>query len=109
MMAAEYKTLPAPMQDTVVRFFDDNETWLTRVLKQGREKGTLQFVGSPNEMARMIVSGLEGAMLVARPFDDISRFQASARHLLASLTPPSPKAARPQNATGGVRRPRVPR
>jgi len=85
MMAAEYETLPAQMQDAVVRFFDENETWLTRVLKQGREIGTLEFVGSPREIARTIVSVLEGAMLVTRPFGDISRFQVATDRMLASL------------------------
>jgi TetR/AcrR family transcriptional repressor of nem operon len=96
MMAAEYKTLPAPMQDTVLRFFDYNESWLARVLEQGREKGTLEFAGSPNEIAQMVVSGLEGAMLVARPFGDISRFQAAASHLLTGLRPVAPRAGRPR-------------
>ena len=82
MMAAEYETLPAQMQDAVVRFFDANETWLTRVLKQGRQSGTLEFVGSPREIARTIVSGLEGAMLVTRAFGDISRFRAAADRML---------------------------
>jgi TetR/AcrR family transcriptional repressor of nem operon len=85
MMAAEYETLPAPMQDAVVRFFDNNESWLTRVLEQGREEGTLQFSGPPGEKARMIVSTLEGAMLVARPFGDIKRLESAASDLLASL------------------------
>ena len=44
-------------------------------------------------MARMIVSGLEGAMLVARPFDDIERFQQSAGHLLSGLRVAPPRAA----------------
>jgi len=85
MMAAEYQTLPAPMQDAVVRFFDENERWLVGVLEKGRKEGTLTFAGPPNETARMIVSGLEGAMLVARPFGDITRFQSAARHLLSGL------------------------
>ena len=85
MMAAEYQTLPAPMQDAVVRFFDENERWLARVLEQGRKEGTLTFAGPPRETARMIVSGLEGAMLVARPFGDITRFQDSSHQLLAGL------------------------
>ena len=72
MMAAEYETLPLPMQDAVVRFFEENERWVACVLEQGRREGTLAFIGPPGEMAWMIVSGLEGAMLVARPFDDIA-------------------------------------
>ena len=43
MMAAEYETLPTPMQDAVVRFFDENERWLARVLEQGRKDGDLAF------------------------------------------------------------------
>ena len=37
----------------------------------------------------MIVGGLEGAMLVARPYGDIARFQAAAANLLAGLAPAS--------------------
>jgi len=91
MMAAEYETLPAAMQDAVIRFFDNNERWLTRVLEQGRDQGTLQFTGPASDKARMIVSGLEGAMLVARPVGDIERFQVAARHLLAGLVSAPPQ------------------
>jgi TetR/AcrR family transcriptional regulator, transcriptional repressor for nem operon len=93
MMAAEYETLPPPMQDAVVRFFAENECWVTRILEQGHREGTLAFTGPPGEMARMIVSGLEGAMLVARPFDDIVRFQQSAGHLLSGVKTTRPRAA----------------
>ena len=41
MLAAEYQTLPAAMREAVVRFFDVNETWLERVLDEGRTAGTL--------------------------------------------------------------------
>jgi TetR/AcrR family transcriptional repressor of nem operon len=85
MLAAEYNTLPQPMRDAVVRFFDENEAWLSRILNEGREGGTLRFSGSPREAARMIVCGLEGAMLVARPYGDVARFQSAAHCLIASL------------------------
>jgi TetR/AcrR family transcriptional regulator, transcriptional repressor for nem operon len=86
MLAAEYQTLPAGMQKAVIRFFDQNETWLQRVLEQGHADGSLQFTGSARDTARLIVSGLEGAMLVARPYGDITRFQAAAANLLSGLT-----------------------
>ena len=85
MLAAEYQTLPAAMQDAVIRFFDHNETWLQRVLEQGRADGSLEFTGSARDTARMIVSSLEGAMLVARPYGDIARFKAAAANLLSGL------------------------
>jgi TetR/AcrR family transcriptional regulator, transcriptional repressor for nem operon len=87
MLAAEYQTLPQPMQDAVIGFFDRNETWLEEVLEQGVRDGSLQFAGSARDTARMIVGGLEGAMLVARPYGDIARFQAAAANLLAGLAP----------------------
>jgi TetR/AcrR family transcriptional repressor of nem operon len=85
MLAAEYETIPVPMRDTVLRFFEANEEWLTRVLEQGRAEGQLQFAGPPADTARMIVSSLEGALLVARPFGDITRFQMAATQVLAGL------------------------
>jgi len=87
MLAAEYQTLPAPMRDAVISFFDQNETWLERVLERGREDGSLRFAGSARDTARMIVGGLEGAMLIARPYGDVARFQAAAANLLAGLAP----------------------
>jgi TetR/AcrR family transcriptional repressor of nem operon len=85
MLAAEYSTLPEPMRDAVIRFFNENERWLTRVLEEGCATDTLQFSGLPQEAARMIVCGLEGAMLVARPYNDVARFQSAADCLIASL------------------------
>jgi TetR/AcrR family transcriptional regulator, transcriptional repressor for nem operon len=93
MLAAEYETLGGPMRDAVIVFLDENELWLERVLVQGREEGSLSFGGSARETARSIVSGLEGAMLVARPYGQIERFEAVAALLLAGLTgtpPPRP-------------------
>jgi TetR/AcrR family transcriptional regulator, transcriptional repressor for nem operon len=100
MMAAEFETLPAPMHDALIRFFDENERWVARVLEQGRKEGTLEFAGSPDSTARIIVSGLEGAMLVARPFGDISRFEESAEHLLSGVKSMPTRATR---SRGGSR------
>jgi TetR/AcrR family transcriptional repressor of nem operon len=93
ILAAEFETLPEPMRGTVLRFFNDNETWLTGVLEQGRREGALHFSGSAVEVARTIVAALEGAMLIARPYGDVARFQATATRLLAGLTRPVPTGA----------------
>ena len=86
MLAAEYDTLPEPMRQAIIGFFDDSEVWLTSVLEQGQEEGTLHLNGSASDEAQAIVSGLEGALLVARPYGDVARFQAAATRLLTSLT-----------------------
>ena len=67
MLAAEYETLPRPMAEAIVRFFDANHAWIVRVLSAGRADGTLEFAETPAR-AQTILGGLEGALLVARPY-----------------------------------------
>jgi TetR/AcrR family transcriptional repressor of nem operon len=86
MLAADYETLPQRAQESVVAFFDANEAWLERVLEEGRDDGTLHFEGPARDTARTIVTGLEGAMLVARPYGDLDRFETTVTTLLTSLT-----------------------
>jgi TetR/AcrR family transcriptional repressor of nem operon len=85
MLAAEYQTLPGPVRNAVVAFLDDNEAWLALVLEHGREDGSLRFSNTAADTARSIVSGLEGAMLVARPYGAVDRFETTAAQLLAGL------------------------
>jgi len=85
MLAADYDTLPQPMRELIIRFFDENEAWLKGVLEQGQQDGQLHTAGSMSDAAQAILSGLEGALLVARPYGDLARFQAAAARLLASL------------------------
>ena len=89
MIAAEYQTLPHPMQAVVVQFFVDNENWLSRVLEQGTTEGTIRINSTTHDAARSIIACLEGAMLVARPFHDVSRFEAASAAMLAGLRPPA--------------------
>jgi len=88
MFAAEYSTLPGPMRSELRRFFDKNEAWLARHLEQGRVNRDFQYQGSSVEMARMLTAGLEGAMLLARSFEEPERFTATAERLLAELAVP---------------------
>jgi TetR/AcrR family transcriptional regulator, transcriptional repressor for nem operon len=93
MLAADYQTLPTGMQDAVVAFFDTNEAWLERVLDDARTNAELRFSGAPRDTARMIVSAIQGAMLVAQPHHDHQRFQATATGLLASIATAAPASA----------------
>jgi TetR/AcrR family transcriptional repressor of nem operon len=85
MLAAEYRTLPLKVQQAVVGFFDRNEAWLAGVLEVGRHDHSLRFEGAPIEVARFVVSELEGAMLLARLHDDADQFEQSVRRVLSGL------------------------
>jgi TetR/AcrR family transcriptional repressor of nem operon len=85
MLAAEYTTLPEAIRRALCGFFDANDAWLSAVLELGRTEGSLSFDGEALETARLLVAALEGAMLVARPFNDAGRFATTARRLIDGL------------------------
>jgi len=87
MLAAEYPILPSAMKSEVIRFFDENQQWLAGLLKAGKGDGTLSYRGRAEDVAQGILAALEGAMLVARPYGDLAKFDAAARQLLSGLTP----------------------
>ena len=89
VLAAEYQTLPAPMQAAVTGFFEASEDWLEKVLEEGRQDASLRFTGTARETARLVVACLEGAMLVARPCRDSDRVRSVAASLLADLAGPA--------------------
>ncbi|HVV31184.1 MAG TPA: TetR/AcrR family transcriptional regulator [Mycobacteriales bacterium] len=101
MLAADYRTLPAAMREAVTAFFEENEAWLLDVLTDGEAAGQLHLTGSPRVVAQAIVGGLEGAMLLARPYGDGLRFRAVAVGLIRGLTGTVLDLAAP------VRRPRT--
>lgn len=85
MLAAEYATLPAPVQSAVRAFFDANDAWLTDVFAQGLARGTLTFSGSARDAAQVWTSTLEGALLLARSYGDPSRFRTAVARSLEQL------------------------
>ena len=85
MLAAEFATLPKPMQSALDRYFDRNDQWLAAALEEGRRQGALRFSGAPADMAQFLIGSLEGAMMLARSHGGMARFDAATRRLLAEL------------------------
>jgi len=98
MLAAEYATLPKSVKAEVTRFFDANETWLAGVLEEGKRSKDVSFGGSAIETARTMSASLEGAMMLARTYDDVERFNRAAQRLLADVAG-SPSASERKVAT----------
>ena len=85
MVAAEYATLPHPMQAAIRAFFELNESWVAMQFDQCARAGALAAAVTPLNAARTLVGALEGEMLVARAYGDPARFEAAARLLLTQL------------------------
>ena len=93
MLAAEFETLPRAMRSGVQSFFAANEAWVVKVLDEGRRGGVFEFDGSSSAVAHFIISSLEGAMLVARSYGTVARFESVSQRLLADLRVEPPARA----------------
>jgi TetR/AcrR family transcriptional regulator, transcriptional repressor for nem operon len=87
MLAAEQHTLPDPLQKAVCDFFSTNASWLRTVLEEGCADGSLRCPGTAEATASMVLSALEGALLISRLNGNVDRFTATADQLLAGLVP----------------------
>ena len=80
MLAAEYATLPAGVQDEVRGFFDEQREWLARTLSGERWPRA-----EARNVADAFLAGLEGALLVSRTDGSTARFRGIARVLIDGL------------------------
>ena len=85
ILAAGFGNLPGPIRVEVAAAFEEQVSWAARVLAEGRDRGDLAFDGPALDQARLLVSGLEGGMLLARVHDDNAHFEAVARSFLGRL------------------------
>src|SRR5258706_12248441 len=72
MLAAEYATLPKPMQEEMRHFFDANERWLIAVLQQGKREKVLKFSGAAAGAPQALIGWLETASVLTPPNPDVS-------------------------------------
>jgi TetR/AcrR family transcriptional repressor of nem operon len=85
MMAAEFETLPVPVQERLSVFFERNEDWLTGVIERGDADGELNVQGDARGMAAAFTNALEGALVVGRVRGGLASFQATIRLLRQGL------------------------
>ena len=83
-LAADFLTLPPPMQAELRTFNRELTEWLAQVLAAGRATATLHFVGSPAAKATQVLVTLAGALQAARVHDELP-FQAVVGQLRLEL------------------------
>lgn len=85
MIATTQKTIPEEVQDEVKLFWSKGEEWVQNLLEEGQETGDLELIESVQFLSRMMVSSLEGAMVVAKAFDDRTRLEDTADFMLSMV------------------------
>ncbi|MEO3413025.1 TetR family transcriptional regulator [Roseovarius sp. CAU 1744] len=66
VLAIDATTLPPRVRAEVERFFEGHHEWLSAVLRDGQRNGEIRPDINPERFAQAFVSGVEGAMMVAR-------------------------------------------
>lgn len=64
MLAVEMMSLFDRVRGVLQGFFRTHEAWLTRVLAQGAEEGTLKFSGTAEAAGRAVFATVQDCMLV---------------------------------------------
>jgi TetR/AcrR family transcriptional repressor of nem operon len=84
-LASDVAFLPSSMQARVERFFRLHLEWLEAVLAEGVEAGHLGRDVKPERAARLILSALQGASLVAWALKDTGVVRPVLKDAIASL------------------------
>lgn len=87
-LAAGVHSLPPALQAKTKEFFDLHLQWLTRLMERGAQEGGLAEGYAPGDAALLVLSGLEGASIVAIAIDDQAVVQRAFSGFLALLCPP---------------------
>jgi TetR/AcrR family transcriptional repressor of nem operon len=85
MLGAEADALPADVADAVAEFFQLNLTWLTAAFRDAQRSGQVITAQRAANLAELMLSALEGAMVVGRGSRCGAGPAAVGKNLLASL------------------------
>ncbi len=86
MLASDSESLSEDVRFEVQAFFNTSRAWLSDALEFGRRDGTLTFRGSPDLEAAQVLALYEGAMLLARAWNDVERYNEPVQRYLATVS-----------------------
>lgn len=86
MLASDVLTLPEEIQHEVRLFFQHIESWLNELLKQGIKNNVFKPVKDSRLEVALTLSILEGALLLARLYQDETRLAQAKEAVLLRLT-----------------------
>jgi len=85
VLSATQKTLCTNIQVILADFFVEQEVWLAKVFKGGRDRGVFHFSGSATSFAKLYASALQGAMLIKKSTGEPAHFDAVLEQLEGML------------------------
>jgi TetR/AcrR family transcriptional repressor of nem operon len=92
-LAGEMPALPPEMRMRVERFFTTHHAWLAGILERGAQRGEFTLPAPATKTARLVLSALQGALLVKRTTGDMAQVKDVIAVLKAELTPPATRGS----------------
>jgi len=85
VLAMEANSLPDNVRNAVDRFFADNRAWVADQLRQAKAAREIDFSGAAEDAAAMIVSALQGGLLLSRAAKTPEPFDAAVKQVSRAL------------------------
>lgn len=85
-LAAELETLPESLRTGTALFFKEHIDWLEGVYSEGLSRAEVRERLKPKEAARLIITALEGALMMERMIAGRSGFKLTLRAIVESLS-----------------------
>lgn len=85
VLGAELNALPERMRASFLEFIEEQQGWLTRLLAKGQTMGQISQHMSPEELAAVVQSTVQGGIQLARSSGRPERFHAVIRWLEQEL------------------------
>lgn len=85
VFGATHKTLCPNIQNILADFFIEQEVWLAKTFKGGRDAGVFRFQGTATSFAKLYASALQGAMLIKKSTNSPKHFDAVIQQLEGML------------------------
>ncbi len=85
MMASDVGALPDVLAPSLNAFFEEQLEWLTSVLRTGKKNGELNYSGSAESQANLLLAALQGGLMITNATNDEAIFMSMSKTLLAQL------------------------
>lgn len=86
ILASEILSFPTKLAKEINEFFQIHETWLSNLFQEAKDNNELNYVGSATNLAAMVFSSIQGALVISRTKKDPSYLKSVISEIIHLLS-----------------------